>query len=602
MILSALCDYYDRLSNDPDSGIAPSGFSSESISYAIVLNKKGEIVAVDDIRDTSGKKPMPRKMIVPQSVVRAAGVTPFFLWDKTSYCIGVSNISKRTDKEYESFKSMHLDRLTITTDEGLQAFTNFLQCWEPSSFDSKPLFESIKEEFVDSNAVFRLDGCQNYIHECLQARQIIEQTASGDAVGLCLVTGKKDSIARLHPSIKGVRDAQSSGAAIVSFNLASFESYGKKQGENAPVSETATFKYTTALNHLLRKDTSNRQKIEVGDTTMVFWADAVDSAEADAAEDMFAAFLSPSDKDAQESDKIRLVFEHLRQGKPLGDVQIGLKATTKIHVLGIVPNASRLSIRFWETNTLEGFSNLLEQHFNDISLVPSPWKFFPSVWKLASMTIAMDAKNKPRGNEKISPKLAGEITRSILTGGMYPLNLLNLLLMRIRSDDAGTATNGYRTALIKGVLTRFYRVQHNENKRGGIPMSLDTANTDPGYVLGRLFATLETIQRGALGKDVNATIRDRYFGAASATPANVFPMLIRNAQNHLGKIRKDNPGWAYTLEKQVAEIVGLIDSRFPKSLRLEAQGHFAIGYYHQASSYYKNASTDENTEEGGEEE
>lgn len=178
--------------------------------------------------------------------------------------------------------------------------------------------------------------------------------------------------------------------------------------------------------------------------------------------------------------------------------------------------------------------------------------------------------------------LVGELMRAVLTGRPYPRSLLANVLMRMRSDGH---LSGLRVGICKGILARERRLGINSDKEE-IPVSLDKESTSPAYRLGRLFAVLESAQRQALGGQVNATIRDRYYGAASATPASVFPMLLRNAQNHLGRLRKDRPGAAVGLEKDIREIVdGLTDS-FPRSLRIEDQGRFAIGYYHQSQSRF----------------
>jgi len=404
---------------------------------------------------------------------------------------------------------------------------------------------------------------------------------NGDArSGNCLVTGAYGPLARLHPSIKGVNGAQSAGASIVSFNLESFTSYGKSQGDNAPISEQATFAYTTALNYLLRRDPRNRQRLQIGDASVVFWVQASDEIQAGAAEDLLARFFDPKDNDPRETEALRRVLEQVSKGRPLRELNPLLEDSTHIFVLGLAPNASRLSVRFWETETLAGFTRRLADHFNDLRLEPSPWRTPPAVWRLLLATApSRDGKAK---SEDVLPQLAGELTRSILTGRRYPRSLLNNVIMRLRADGEITGT---RVALCKGVLAREQRLSNRRNQTEVLPVSLDPSNNDPGYLLGRLFSTLENIQRAALGK-LNAPVGDRYYGAASATPASVFPMLMRNARHHLSRLRKDKPGLAVNLQKEIGAIVDPLGSTFPKSLRMEAQGHFAIGYYHQTQARF----------------
>ncbi|MBV8048757.1 MAG: type I-C CRISPR-associated protein Cas8c/Csd1, partial [Paludibacterium sp.] len=246
--------------------------------------------------------------------------------------------------------------------------------------------------------------------------------------------------------------------------------------------------------------------------------------------------------------------------------------------LGLAPNASRLSIRFWETGRLEVFAQRLVEHYRDLALEPVPWRHPPGIWRLLYATAALGK------SENVLPKLAGDLTRAVLTGRRYPRSLLTNLIMRMRAD---WVVSGVRVALCKAVLERDQRLGV-AGINLELPVSLNPDNRDPGYLLGRLFAELENIQRNALGHEINATIRDRYYGSASATPASVFPMLLRNVQHHLTRLRKDKPGLAKTLEGTVKEIVDGLEERLPKNLGYEAQGQFALGYYHQGYSRSKN--------------
>jgi len=600
MILAALNDYYHRLAQGGMQDISPPGYSQEKISYEILLAPDGKLVDIGDIRNTSGKKPTPRAMSVPQPEKRTAGIKPNFLWDKTSYVLGVSSTSKRAAEEHAAFKALHREILAGETDTGLQALLAFLDAWTPERFESDPAFAPHRESMLDSNVVFRLDGELAWLHDRPAARAVRTrmlgnaEEAAGQA--MCLVTGTVQPIARLHPAIKGVNGAQSSGASIVSFNQESFASYGKSQGENAPVSEEAAFAYTTALNHLLRRDGHNRQRLQIGDASVVFWAQADDARQAEAAEDLLGSLLDPPSDDGQEAQKLRHVLDAVRQGLPLQQIDPGLDEGTRIFILGLAPNAARLSVRFWQVDTLGRFKDRLLDHFNDLRLEPPAWRTPPPVWRLLLATApSRDGKAK---SEDVPPQLAGELTRAILTGGRYPYSLLANVIMRLRADGEVTNT---RVALCKGVLARNWRLGIKGTKEEP-PVSLDHSNTDPGYLLGRLFSSLENLQRAALGSEINATIRDRYYGAASATPASIFPVLLRNAQHHLSRLRKDKPGLATILEKEIGEIVDLLDTTFPRSLHIESQGHFAIGYYHQTRARFGrgNAQDTHDTDSEGE--
>lgn len=586
MILSALNDYYQRLAGE--DAVPVFGFSQEKISYALVLSAEGTLVDVVDVRDNSGKKPLPKSLTVPQPEKRTAGIKSNFMWDKTSYVLGVSaKQGERTGQEHQAFKSLHQECLSDQDDIGLRALATFLEHWSPEQFQA-PLFS---EDMLDTNVIFRIDGEQKYLHDLPAAQQLRAKLLAGaeNNEGRCLVTGQQMPLARLHPAVKGVNGAQSSGASIVSFNLDSFTSYGKSQGANAPISEAAAFAYSTVLNHLLRRDEHNRQRLQIGDASVVFWAQADKPEQSQSAELLFADLLTPPADDAGEVAKLRTVLDAVAKGRPLQELGLDLDDNTQLFVLGLAPNASRLSIRFWQIGSLSFFAQRLAEHYQDLHIQPLPWKTEPAVWRLLHATVpSRDSKTK---GEDIAPQLAGDITRAVLTGGRYPRSLLANLIMRMRADGD---ISGVRVALCKAVLTRDLRLGVkgiNEE----VPVSLDKQVSNPGYRLGRLFAVLENIQRNALGTQVNATIRDRYYGAASATPATIFPMLLRNTQNHLAKVRKEKPGLAHNLERDVGEIIDDMQSLFPRHLKLEDQGRFAIGYYHQSQARFNRTNDDNST-------
>lgn len=582
MILQALVRYYQRLIEQDTEGLAPYGYSPEKISYEIVLARDGSVVDVNDIRDTTGKKPRPKTLNVPQPAKRTVGIKPNVLWDKTSYVLGVSNGSKRADKEHDAFRQRHVSALEGADDPGLLALLAFLRNWSPDQFKA-PLF---LEAMIDTNVVFRLDGEQAFLHErpasqALWSKLQSEDSGSPAANAMCLVSGETLPAMRLHPSIKGVWGAQTAGAAIVSFNLDAFTSYGKNQGDNAPVSEAAAFAYTTALNYLLRSGADNRQRLQIGDTSVVFWAEADTVEQAAEAENIFAEFLNRPPDDAQEEHKVRVVLDHVAKGRPIDEIDPKLDPATRMYVLGLAPNASRLSIRFWHTDTLQQFARHIADHAADLRLEPLPWRVEPSVYRLVLATVPHREGAKPKVDDAIN-NVIGEMTRAILSGARYPHSLLANTIMRLRADGD---ISGLRVALCKGVLARDRRLS-NHSSEEEIPVSLDKQSDSPAYQLGRLFAAQEYVQRCALGQNVNATIRDRYYGAASATPASIFPLLVRNTQNHMSKLRREKKGLSVKLENDILEIVGKLPVHFPRALRIEDQGSFAIGYYHQSQTYY----------------
>lgn len=582
-VLQALDRYYDRMAERGEA--EPPGFSREKISFAIEISPNGIPVAVIDLRAESGKRLVPQLLSVPAAVKRTAGVLPNLLWDKSAYVLGrTAGDGKRTAQEHAAFRQMHIDLLADAADTGLVALYRFLDGWTPERFDAAPFHA----EMLDANIVFRLQGENGYLHQRTAARDLIEARRGSDGKRVvCLVTGNPGIAQRLHPTIKGVNGAQSSGAALVSFNLDAFTSYGKEQGDNAPTSEAAAFRYGAALNGILERSSRNRLSRGIGDATVVFWADtsqAVDENAARAAEDWFSALVEPPD-DADEAKKIRERLDDLVQGRPVETLDSRLSPGTRFHVLGLAPNAARLSVRYWLSDDFGEFVKRLAAHYRDLAIEPSPWGERPPsiAWLLLKTTALLEKF------DNIPPLLAGEVTRAVLEGTRYPRSLLAAAIMRLRAGD--DPSTGWHAAVIKAVLSReqclrrigIHASECATSKKEDLPVSLQRENADPAYQLGRLFAAYETAQRMALGK-VNATIRDRYFGAASATPASVFPLLMRGVQNHLGKLRKGGKGsW---LEREIEEITSRLDPPLPRSLPLEAQGRFVLGYYHQRKGQF----------------
>jgi CRISPR-associated protein Csd1 len=568
-LLASLVRAYDRMPDAP-----PFGYSSEKIGFCVVLNRDGSVAEVIDLRDTDRYR-RPRMMLVPQAVKRTAGIAPNFLWDKSAYVLGVTaGEGKRTAEEHARFRESHATWLAGTDDPGLVALLRFLDGWTPETF-APPLWPV---DLRDQNLVFALaeESHDRFLHDRAAARELWRRMGAEGASGarICLVTGESAPAARLHPSIKGVWGAQSSGASLVSFNLDAFTSYGHEQGDNAPVSEAAAFAYTTALNRFLEKDSGHR--IQIGDASTVFWADASASV-ATAAESIFAAFFAgESDaaaEDEAQSTKIGIQLERIRQGQKLADVAPELAAGVRFHVLGLAPNAARLSVRFWWEGDFGQLTANYQRFLSDIALDPPPRGGWPPLWRYL-IELAVQGKR-----ENVPPLVAGDWMRAILAGMPYPLTLLSTALMRIRADGD---VNALRAAILKSVLIRNLNVE--------APVALDPANSNKGYILGRLFAVYEEVQRAALGGNINATIKDKFYGSASATPQKVFRTLDAGSQNHFSKLRKQSPGRAVNLEKLLTSITDLMDpgdDPIPSSLNAAEQALFGIGYYHQRSDFFR---------------
>lgn len=576
-ILNSLVGLYERLAADETAPAV--GFSRENISYAVMLSPAGEVVDVQDVRDTSSGKPRPSRRPVPRAVKRTGQPVPNFLWDKTTFALGVgAREPVLVEREHAAFKDFHRRLLATCEDPGARAFLRFLDRWRAEDFESHPAFRRHAEDMLDTNVVFRIDGAElEFLHERPFVRDICLNGLEQGEEGLCLVTGERAAIARLHPSVKGVAGAQPAGASMVSFDKDAFKSFGKERGANAPVSERAAFAYTAALNTLLERD--SRRRIRIGDATTVFWAEAVgNKAHAAAAEDLFSLMLDPSPTDEEESVKVADKLAAVAKGRPLAEVNPGVDEDTRFCVLGLAPNAARVSIRFWHRNSIGEFARRIAEHWDDLRLEPAPWRTPPAAWRLLRETAAQGKA------QNIPPTLGGALMRAILGGGPYPRSLLAAVVGRMRADKHVT---GRRAAICKACLVR----EHGEE---GVPVGLSREEANPAYRLGRLFAVYEKVQQAALGRNVNATIKDRYFGAASATPASVFPLLERNSMHHLATLRKgDKGGLAHWFDREIDEILAGMGAEFPRSLRLQDQGRFAIGYHHQRETKRKDDREDD---------
>jgi len=579
MILQELARYYDRKGSDPDSALAPEGFETKEIPFVILLDPTGEYRQIEDTRTMEGKKKRARSFLVPQGVKKTSGVAANLLWDTAEYVLGVDTKGKpdRVQQQHEAFR-IRLGELP-SQDAGVRAVADFMRRIPLERLEESPSWKEIQE--TNPNLSFQLTTdtvlvCER--DEVVAALQVGSEENEDPNLtrGVCLIRGEEAEIERLHPAIKGVWGAQTSGANIVSFNLRSFESYGKeqKQGENAPVGKPASFAYTTALNHLLGKN--SKQRIQVGDASTVFWAEKESPFEG-----TFASLLNEPSKD--DPDANTRAVEALYKSVQQGSLNIN-EENTRFFVLGLAPNAARISIRFWMTGTVREFSKRIVDHFNAIEIDHAPYE--PRYLSLFRLLVSTAMQGKA---ENIPPNLGGDTMRAILTGLPYPETLLAAAVRRIRSEREVTYP---RAALIKACLNQTNRNPtnlrsgtDNSTQQEDLQVSLDLTNTNIGYRLGRLFAVLEKVQEEA-NPGLNATIRDRFYGAASSTPVSVFSTLLKLSKHHLAKI--ETRGCAVNLEKLLQEITDAIDGclGFPPHLMLADQGRFAIGYYHQKQAFY----------------
>ncbi|MBA3964014.1 MAG: type I-C CRISPR-associated protein Cas8c/Csd1 [Chthoniobacterales bacterium] len=585
MILQSLNQLYHRLAADARYGVPTPGYSVQRVTFCIVLGADGTLHEIEDARQTItettkvGKtrtKQIARQMLVPgNGKPPGQGINPCTLWDNTAYLLGYTQDTSKKARAAQSFQACREHHLTLEptiNDPSFFEVCRFLEAWTP---ESAMEWQAKLDDFATTGfGVFRLLDQRQFVHDTPTFREwwVSRQNsaATDEIVAPCLVTGESLPIARLaEPAIKGVNGAAPGGAKLASFNLDAFESYGKQQTYNAPVSKVATFQYCNALNALLGGPQSHRHRIQIGDATTVFWTERETITES-----LFAEFLGgniePNEQSATtEEDRVihqRLdaFLKILRQGGGAQVGELGDDPDTRFYILGLSGNVTRLSVRYWHVGSIAEMVDRLKAHYDALRIVRSRETDpeFPPLWMLLRQT-AREAKDIP-------PLLSGVLMQSILAGTPYPQALYSAVLNRIRADHA---VNYFRAAVIKAVLTR----QPNSNHQ--IPMSLDSNRIDKGYLLGRLFAALEKTQEDALGI---ATVRERFYSSASATPGAVFPRILRTYQHHLAKLEG---GHKVNRERLIQSIHAPLRS-YPAHLNLEEQGLFAIGYYHQRQDFF----------------
>ncbi len=568
MILQALVSYYETLAARGE--LPQPGWAPVKVSYVLNLDDQGDITTVVCIKEevTRGKKKalVPQIIQLPAPVKRTVGVTANFLCDNSSYILGADKKGKpkRSLECFQACKTLHETLLVSVEEPAARALLSFFDHWQPEKLTEHPAFahQDMEDLLASANLIFRYRG--RYLHEIPAIRQAWQDyyNNSQDSQQFpCLVTGKLAPVAQLHPSIKGIYGAQSSGASLVSFNAPAFCSYDREQGLNAPTSQYAAFAYGAALNYLIAT-----QNTRVGDVTLLFWAESGEEAYADALKRF--GFGGGDEDDQYKEEDLKGLMESLAEGADVEWDGTRIDPNMTFYILGISPNAARLSVRFFLRNSFGQFIRSVKAHYDRLEIVrPSfdPFDNIP-VWWMLKETVNPNSREK-----KPAADMAGDTLRAILTNTPYPATLLNGVTLRIRADREMNRT---RAAILKAYYLK--------NRNPFVPeevltVSLNQDSNHEAYVLGRLFSVLEAIQSDA-NPGINATIRDKYFSSASATPGVVFPTLVNLAQKHL---RKLDEGKKIFYDKQLTELMSKLGETYPNRMNLPQQGAFQLGYYHQ---------------------
>jgi len=612
VIIQALTQYYDILSQDEYISLPRLGYSAAKVSFVLSLSPEGEIRHIIDIRT---KDKIPKEFRVPKQNSKTSGIAPSFLCEKAKYIFGVELIpAKERDKVlknpskilkiledsgkdiiavttrskecFEAFRLLHHSVLDSLKNTEVKQFFTFLDSWVPENFLSYSKIAEYKDEIVNGAlCIFESNG--TFLHDIADVRKqwesYLSQNEEGSQLQMqCLVSGTIEPISRTHDVIKSVAKAHKAGARLVSFNKPSFESYGRIQSFNAPVGKTSEFKYTTVLNYLLAE---RKNRLYIADSTVVFWAETSDSTCENLALSLFNPPFESEDLEENDSEQkekrvrdtktIQLIgdiLKKVRNAQPLDSSIIGADPETRFYVLGLSPNNARLAVRFWYRDTYGEFVKRIVQHYLDLEIVKGD--FGPPYLSIVGLLKETVPKTVDRGEP--SPILGGLMLNAVLNGTPYPVQMYYAIVNRVKTERS---INYARAGFIKAYLLRLSRSGATSLQEDLITMSLNEASTNVPYRLGRLFAVLERVQSDT-NKEMGSTITSKYFSSASATPAVVFPVLLKLAQHHIAK-----SDWGFKVNRDIEEILSGVDS-FPAFLSLEEQGMFMLGFYHQKQAFF----------------
>lgn len=578
MILQALTEYYEAAREKGE--ISPPGWGRARVAFALDLGDDGSLTALYPLKQlkTNGTKQtmVAQDMEVPMPQKRSSGVLANFLCDNAGYLLGVDAKGKpdRAQTCFAAAADLHVSLLAAVDTPAANAVKRFFASWQPEQAASHPaLLQDWEELMGGANLVFYHD--HRPVLEDAQIRRAWQEKYDGPAddaaVMQCLVTGKQEQIPHIHPAIKGVKDAQSVGAALVSFNSPSLESYERSQNYNAPIGRSAAFAYTTALNKLL----ADRERVQhIGDATVVCWAQTGESGY----QDLWDMEMMGVSSETQDIAAVQRAVASIAGGQPVEWGEEMLSPNTRFYVLGLSPNAARLSVRFFWQNEFGSVLRNLQKHQEDLLIAgpPSVAGQHVPLWRLLRETVNQKAQDK-----SASPQLSGDMLRAILQGAAYPATLLNVVMQRIRAER--DITPG-RAAILKAY---FLRREDPRCPKEVLTVELNDSSTYLPYLLGRLFAVLENIQQASVEGTLNTTIKDSYYNAACSTPNMAFERLFRLESAHMKKLKRTKPGLAVRLEAQVTELMGAITETLPARLIPAEQCAFHLGYYHQLQKRYE---------------
>lgn len=570
------------------------GFASKAVRWAIWLDESGQLIDVMDLRTEGGGDRRFRNCPDLQlGELIAGGVTRSHFLVDTSEVVTQLGVDGLDAKGQQKAMAKHAYFIQLLEDAGkecavLATCGRFLRDQVQLTAVRKRL-STAKAKPTEKVTFLVGEGfpvCSDAWHPWWRdfRSQLRGEGSRAREPMRCFQTGELVEPLKTHPKLRGLVavGGQSSGCVLVGFDKDAFTSYGLDQSANAAVSEEAAAVYTGALNELI-----SQADRPIARTLLVYWYKATIAPEDDPL--YWIKGIIPDDSKVEELEAIqraRRLVEGIAEGRR-SDL-----AGVSFHAAILSATGGRVMVRDWMEGTLAQIATNAFLWFSDLAICSRDGRRLAKDPGLLATTFSL-VRHDPA---ELAPSLVPELWRAALMGAAIPRVTLTAALTRIRSDmvDPNGSPNHARMGLLKAYHVRRTRLQGGED---ALKPYLNEEHPSAAYQAGRLMAVLAAVQRAALG-DVGASIVQRYYAAASVTPALVLGRLVRLSKFHLGKLQK---GMAVWYERILSGIMVRLGDGLPATLNPEEQSLFALGYYQQMAALY-GGKREEESEEGTKEE
>lgn len=616
MLINALCEY-ENLRAKTDS--TSEGWENQPVHYRIILSPDGRIASIVDIPpkkpykiyDKKGKEKIiynPQEILLPKRTQKP-GIESNYVEHRALYIFGLNydkesgkftpeDKTDKAKKSHSAFVKHELEFMDGLDSPVCNAYRNFIESWVPENETENPELMKLGKNIENAYFAFALGvGRLDFdLHDDAQLKEKYNAILSAETkrqsesanTAVCEILGQRLPVARLHDKV-AFPSGQPSGSQLISMNDTAFESYGKTQSYNSNVSELAMKQYTSALKYLLGDPDHH---IIIGKMTVIFFA----MKENDTPECVrFVKSTSgvQSSLDSTSEGDIKGAGEHIKSGvAPDTERLDSVDKNVTFYIAGFTPNGPRICQKFFLKDSFGNIVKNLQKHQDDLRIrEDSKRQIYFSGIKKELLQPKKGSKSDKSSNDDVPPPLMSSIMHAAFTGSKYPDGMLATVIERIKRDSDDDKNkfiklNDTRAGMIKACLVR----KHREEV---ITMSWNKENKNPAYLCGGLFAIYEKIQRDSVEGTLNTTIKDSYFSSACSRPSVVFPKLARLSNNHM---RKLDTNATVFYSKMIQELVDGLDGEFPKTLSLDDQGRFIIGYYQMNQKLYTSNKKDERTE------